>query len=41
MGGAGTVKQWRDARSGVLYDGFPYAQWTHSGTATITTKHGL
>ena len=28
MGGASTVKEWRDARSGHLYSGFPYAKWT-------------
>ena len=28
VGGAGSVCEWRDSRTGVLYNGFPYAHWT-------------
>ena len=27
MGGAGTVQEWRDCRTDVVYNGFPCAHW--------------
>ena len=38
MGGAGSVKEWRDCRTGVSYGGFPYAHWRQgSGASVIST----
>ena len=42
MGGASTVMEWRDACSGQLYNGFPYARWTKtSDNSTIVTEPGV
>ena len=37
VGACGTVKKWKDVRSGEVYEGFPYAVWTKGNNAVIMT----
>ena len=41
VGASGTIREWKDSRTGELYNGFPFAVWTGGTFPVIKTVDSL